>query len=62
METNQLPLVFATQPKPLYRNFPLKTEAELEGIRKAAAKKFAHLPRPSRLFDSPWSYQRSRHN
>lgn len=60
METIQLPLVFANQPKPQYLDFPVKSEAELDEIRKAAAKKFAHLPRPSRIFDSPWGLQRSR--
>lgn len=60
METSQLSLSFANQPKPQYLNFPFKSEAELEEIRKAAAKKFAHVPRPSRVFDSPWGSQRRR--
>lgn len=58
METNQLSFTFATQPKPVYRDFPIKSEAELAEIRAAAAKKFAHLPRPSGLFDTPWAFSR----
>lgn len=62
METIELPLVFASQPKPQHLDFPLKSDVELEKIRQAAAKKFAHLPRPSRIFDNPWGFQRSRHS
>lgn len=60
METNQLALDFANQPKPQYLDFPFRSESAQEEIRKAAAKKYPASPRPSRVFDTPWGFQRRR--
>lgn len=35
-------------------------ETEMETIRKEAAQRFAHLPRPLKTNDGPWGFYRSR--
>ncbi|MES2696835.1 MAG: hypothetical protein V4773_25430 [Verrucomicrobiota bacterium] len=37
-----------------------KFEAEMEAIRQEAARHYAHLPRPTKVFNGPWSFHRSR--
>lgn len=60
MDTQQLTLLFPTPPRAEYLDFPVKTDAELDGLRAAATGRSAPLARPARASDRPWGLSRNR--